>query len=291
MLEWDVWLIWSVLAKFVVYLTSLLAVGSMLIYWLLKPMQSEIKTLMFRTSLIAAALAALFTMLRISLQAGQLYDEGIIGLYDMEMIGLVTEGPLGTSSYVRLAGLVTIMIAVIIPALRMPLVILGSILVTSSFALVGHATKDQMILGTLITLHLLAVSYWLGGLYPLYKLSDQSDSLSSAGETAHKFGKQAAIIVPILIVFGLAFAIYLVGSPIKLLGTEYGLILMTKVIVVALLLGLAALNKFRIVPMLLEGQQSAAHHLRTSIRLEFLAFILIFAITAVLTSAVNLPDM
>lgn len=291
MLEWDVWLFAAVLTKFVIYISSFLAVGSLLFLWMLKPVADVVHRPLLRISLIAATVSVICTIFRISLQAGQLYDDGFVGLYDTEMIGLVLDGPLGMSSYVRLVGLGLLFVAILRPAIRIPLTLMCSIIVASSFAFVGHATKELFMLGPLISVHLIAVSYWLGGLYPLHKLASSTDEVRIAGELAHKFGKQAAIIVPILIIVGIAFALYLVGSPIDLIGTEYGLLLLIKVAVVAVLLALAALNKLRFVPAMLDGHEGAAHQLRKSIRVEFAAFLIIFAITAVLTSAVNLPDM
>lgn len=290
MLEWDIWLLSIIATKLVIYLTSFLSVGSLIFTSMLKPLPTSINQSLLRLSMIAAILSVAFTLLHISLQAGQLYDDGFVGLYDMEMIGLVADSPLGTSSYVRLIGLGFVIVAIILPLFRTLHILVSSILIAGSFAIVGHATKDLMVLGVLITIHLLSVSYWVGGLYPLYKLAGKTDDLVNAANLAHKFGIQAAVIVPVLIIAGIAFSILLVGSPARLLGTEYGLLLITKVLVVTILLALAALNKFRLVPQLLVGDHKAAYQLRNSIRIEFIAFLLIFATTAILTSAVNLPS-
>ncbi|MEP3198751.1 MAG: CopD family protein [Lentilitoribacter sp.] len=263
----------------------------MLFLWMLKLSSSVLINKMLKYALLAVVLSAILTTFRISLQAGQLYDEGFSGLFNAEMIGLIVEGPLGTSSYVRLAGLGLLLAAILFSAIRVPLTIAGGILVAVSFALIGHATKDQFILGTLITIHLLAVSYWFGGFYPLHRLAKQGHDPEATGKLAHSFGKQAAIIVPILIGVGAIFAIYVTGSPIKLITSDYGQILIIKIVIVAILLALAALNKLRFVPRLLSASEEAALHLRLSIKLELVAFLLIFAATAILTSAVNLPEM
>ncbi|MFK7846127.1 MAG: copper resistance D family protein [Rhodothermales bacterium] len=291
MLDWDIWLLSSVVAKLFIYMTSFLAVGSLMFLWLLKPETKAIRRQLFKIVIWAALFSILLTLLRISLQAGQLYDEGFIGMIDADMVQIVTEGPLGNSSYLRIAGLALLIMAVFLSGMQVPLTIVGGLAVAASFALIGHATREPILLGVLITIHLLAVSYWIGGLYPLYKLASDKSSLNEAGDIAHRFGQQAAMIVPVLIIVGVVFAIVLTGSPLKLIGTEYGLILVLKIMLVAVLLGLAAFNKLKFVPKLQNLNEDAAHHLRISIRLEFVAFVLIFVLTAVLTSAVNLPDM
>jgi putative copper resistance protein D len=290
MMDWDIWLFLTFITKFVIYLTSFLAVGSLLFLWMLNPASDEIKRQLLKLTAVTALLTAIATLIRISLQAGQLYDDGLVGMYDLEMIELVVDGPLGLSSLIRLVGLVFLFIAVFAPPTRTVSTIAGGILVAASFAFVGHATSDQVVLGSLITIHLLTVSYWLGGLFPLHKMASSNDDLKQAGLIAHKFGRQASIIVPILIVVGVAFAIRLTGSPANLIGTEYGLLLLLKIIAVAGLLLLAAMNKLRLVPNLIEGDVLAASHLRSSIKVEFIAFFVIFVITAILTSAVNLPE-
>ncbi|MEW7008461.1 MULTISPECIES: copper resistance D family protein [unclassified Lentilitoribacter] len=290
MLDWDIWLVLTVIAKFVIYLTSFLAVGSLLFLWTLNPASDEIKRQLLKLTVLAALLSVIATFIRISLQAGQLYDDGLVGMYDLEMIELVVDGPLGLSSLIRFVGLVLLFIAIFAPITQTPLTIVSGFSLAVSFAFVGHATSDQIILGVLITIHLLAVSYWLGGLYPLHKMASSNGDLKHAGQTAHKFGKQASIIVPILIVVGVAFAVRLTGSPVNLFGTEYGLLLLLKIVVVAGLLLLAAMNKLKLVPRLLEGDVLAARQLQTSIKVEFVVFLAIFVITAILTSAVNLPE-
>ena len=289
MLEWDVWLAASVLTKFGIYLTSFFAAGSLLVLWLLKPSPVAGTKQLLQLTICAILVSAALTVLRISVQAGQIYDEGWSGLFNIEMIGIIAEGPLGPSSYLRLAGLALLFVAVFPSIARTPTTIAGAVLIAVSFSIIGHATKDQVILGSLIVIHLLAVSYWLGALYPLHVMADEHDNLVQTGEVAHKFGKQAAFIVPALIIAGGAFAINLVGSPLKLIGTDYGLLLLFKIVVVGGLLALAALNKFRLVPTLRQGNQASVKRLQTSIKLEFLAFLIIFALTAMLTTAVNLP--
>ena len=290
MLEWDVWLAASVLTKSGIYLTSFFAAGSLLVLWLLKPSLVAGTKQHLQLTIWAILGSAVLTVLRIAVQAGQIYDEGWSGLFNIEMISIIAEGPLGPSSYVRLAGLALLLSAVWLGVARSPMTIAGAVLIAVSFSIIGHATKDQVILGSLIVLHLLAVSYWLGALYPLHVMADERDNLVQTGEIAHKFGKQAAFIVPVLIIAGVAFAINLVGSPLNLIGTDYGLLLLFKIVMVAGLLALAALNKFRLVPTLMQGNQASAKRLQTSIKLEFIAFLIIFALTAMLTTAVNLPE-
>jgi putative copper resistance protein D len=105
----------------------------------------------------------------------------------------------------------------------------------------------------------------------------------------HDFGKAAAFAVAALIVAGTALAWLLSGSLTALFGTAYGLALLAKVGTVAALLGLAALNKLRLVPALRAGTPGATPALRRSIALEMLAVALILLATATLTTVTTPP--
>jgi putative copper resistance protein D len=81
----------------------------------------------------------------------------------------------------------------------------------------------------------------------------------------------------------------LVGSIAALIQTGYGQALVIKVLLVAVLLGLAAANKLRFMPRLKVGDASAAKHLTKSISIEWVVVVLVLAVTAVLTSNLTLP--
>lgn len=72
-------------------------------------------------------------------------------------------------------------------------------------------------------------------------------------------------------------------------GTAYGQMLLIKLALVAIVLGIAALNKLRLVPDLTANQPGAGAHLRTSLGWETLVFLAIFSATAVLTTSFTVP--
>ena len=78
-------------------------------------------------------------------------------------------------------------------------------------------------------------------------------------------------------------------TPARLLDTEYGRMLLVKLILVGAVLGLGALNKLRMVPALGAGKPRAAHAFRTVLRIEAAGFVAVFLATALLTSATTLP--
>ena len=72
----------------------------------------------------------------------------------------------------------------------------------------------------------------------------------------------------VLIATGLVIAVVQVERPAALVGTAYGLLLLTKLAGVAGLIALATINRLRLTPALEAGNPVAATRLRHSIGLE-----------------------
>ena len=138
-------------------------------------------------------------------------------------------------------------------------------------------------------LHLVTIAIWIGILTPLHRLATEPSTYTEAVEVGHRFGVMASIMVPALFIAGVYMSYTLVGSIVALTQTGYGQALIIKVLLVAILLGLAAANKLRFMPRLRTGDPTAANHLAKSISIEWLVVVLVLAITAVLTSNLMLP--
>ena len=98
-------------------------------------------------------------------------------------------------------------------------------------------------------LHLLAGGAWLGGLLPLLILVRDAPS-KPAAETLKRFSKLATLCV-IAIAGTACFQGWVLGGGVAgLFGTAYGSVLLLKAALFAALLGLAAINRFRLTPAL-----------------------------------------
>ena len=271
-------------AKLFIYTASLLAAGLMLFRIALPRADERALAGLKWLALGAVLIAVLATIVRVMVQAGRLMDDGIAGMLDPEIIAISLEGPLGRSTYVRLGGLAFLLLAIVVRPLRVPATFFGAIMVAGSFALTGHATREpQWLLAALITFHLLAVSFWWGALAPLHRLSADRYEAAHAADIAERFGKQATIIVPMLIAW------LIMGSVAALFTTNYGRVLLVKLAVVAIVLGFAAINKLRFVPALAADLPHAKSRFRLSLKLETFAFLLVFVVTAALTTSFTVP--
>lgn len=118
-----------------------------------------------------------------------------------------------------------------------------------SFSQLGHVTNLSLFAQILLSIHVLAMSLWMGSLYPLWKTSKIINGLTLK-ESIHLFGKIAAFIVGVLIACGASVALLLLKDFNTLLNTPYGHGFIIKIVFVLSIFLLAAFNKWYFTPRL-----------------------------------------
>jgi copper transport protein len=141
---------------------------------------------------------------------------------------------------------------------------------------------DSLWLSGLLVFHLLAIAFWAGAFWPLLVATRHADR-NGIAQLMAAFSAVATVVVPLLMGAGLVMAWRLVGSWSALATTTYGVTLSAKIVIVAGMLGLATLNKWRFVPALRQ-EGDAPRRLRRSILGEAALAGAVFAATAALTS-------
>ena len=291
----DAWALAAILAKAVGYAAALLAMGGPLFLLafardrgggspsLLAP---DIAALVRRLTVAAALVGLAVLALRFGVRAARISGMGVEAMTDPTMLSFVWQSPLGAAAVWRGTG-EALVLAILVPgAVGLGLASHGALLIAVSYAFVGHSLGDpRWLLAGLLVVHLLAAAYWVGALVPLRRAAASPEGAA----LLHRFGVVASGTVAVLIAVGASFAWLLSGSIGALLGTAYGWTLLAKVAIVSGLLGLAALNKFRLVPALERGEPHAAPALRRSIAIEIAAVALILLATATLTTVTTPP--
>ena len=279
----DIWGLAAIITKFALYLGVLTATGTVL------------AALMFRLNqfrgiaLTFGGIALIATLVGFSLRGANLTGDAS-GLMDLEMLGLLWSTPVGTAIALRLFGLGVLIVGLLMARGGIVLSALGGVVAVWSFGHIGHISdRGSAVLDVALTLHLITVAIWIGILTPLQRLARKTATYAEAAKVGHRFGLVASFTVPALIVAGGYMSYTLVGSIAALIQTGYGQALVIKVLLVAVLLGLAAANKLRFMPRLKVGDASAAKHLTKSISIEWVVVVLVLAVTAVLTSNLTLP--
>lgn len=277
----------SVLATFGLYLTSLTAAGMIFSLMLHRPVLSGLP--LYRWVLWCVVGAIVFTCLAFALTATALTGT-LSGMVDRAMLGLMWDTPVGEAFRMRLIGLLIIVAALLMSWIGDWAAAIGAAVVLGSFVQVGHVGAAAGVLGEVVLFaHLFCVSLWIGVLAPLRVLAADAGTHWQAGNLGHQFGKQALVFLPVLIAAGV-FLTWSILLNVAALGTPYGLSLIGKVVGVAVLLGLGALNKTRYVPGLRNGDAAAVAGLRRSLMAEWVMFGAVFLATAILTNAVTLPS-
>lgn len=279
----DIWGVAAIITKFSLYLGVLTATGTVLAALLFRLNQ-------FRgIALIFGGIALIATLMGFALKAANLTGD-ISGILDLDILGLLWSTPVGTAAVLRLCGLSAFIAGLFMARAGLVLSTLAGIIVIWSFGNIGHISdRGSTVLDVALTLHLITVAIWIGILTPLQRLAREPATFAEAADVGHRFGLVASITVPALIFFGIYMSYMLVGSMAALIQTGYGQALIIKVLLVAILLGLAAANKMRFIPRLRAGDPIAANHLAKSISIEWLVVLFVLAVTAVLTSNLTLP--
>jgi putative copper resistance protein D len=214
--------------------------------------RQELAPLLGRVLALAAAGAvvlALAQALAVAVQLGFLADEG----------GWPLRAALGTT-YVR-ASLVRILAcAGFVAGWRVlrrrpeapgwwPALLGLSLLLAASASWISHAAarlQDRDLLLALDTVHQLAVAVWVGGLIHLTAVAAGRGERPWPVLLLQRFSATSLAAVATLVAAGIGLTANYVGEVDALVGTAYGMMVLTKVVILSCLLALGALNFFAV---------------------------------------------
>jgi putative copper export protein len=206
------------------------------------------------------------------------------GIFDGPLHAMLLASDSGTAAAVRVLGLAMVAAGCVKPSrFGAAAALMGGALTVVSFAFMGHTPADdrRWLLSGLLILHLLLVAFWFGALWPLL-LATREDALAASGLLIEQFSKLAIRLVPIILLAGFALSVALLPD-LASLYRPYGLLLVTKVAGFGILMGLAALNKWRLGPRISRGQAVALQAFRRSVRAEWGLIAAVLTVTAVMT--------
>jgi putative copper export protein len=208
---------------------------------------------------------------------------------DVELLRLALYSGSGAAQLVQLAGLVLLAFGPRGAAPGATAARAGAALVLLGFALTGHTSVHPMrwLLGPLLVVHVGIVAFWLGALAPLILVTAR-EPVATAAVILRAFSSWAGRLVPLIPVAGLGIALALVRDAATL-RQPYGLLVGAKLLGFALLMALAALNRWRWAPALAADPATARAALLRSLVAEYLLIAAVLAVTAALTTFYS-PD-
>lgn len=237
-----------------------------------------------------SAAGMVLALLYLPLQAGALAEAGIAGMADSVMLQMVWQSAMRTQLLLLLCGFATLWLWAWRvkhsgKAVSIALVSIGALLLAASFSQTGHVASLTGLWQLLLTLHVLAIAAWVGSLLPLwqscYRLAP--DRLLALMQ---QFGQVALYLLLLLISCGVLILLQLLDSPRELFVTDYGRLMLFKLMLVAAMLLLAAWHKFSLVNALAQHQNSRL--LARSIFIEMLLALLVLATSSSFTTVVGL---
>ncbi len=286
----EIWAIITPLIKVLLYILSFLAVGTGLFILhfrslLSQPTFAYCCKLLSKASLIGTIIAPLLLLMTAGNIGGDLQSA-----FDPLMISMALSSKAGQSILVLFFGFLLVLLW-ISPFQNQRLIpgILGFALILSSFSLYGHSTINGLSSQLLIVLHLGAISYWVGSFLPFRYSTQGKIEEENLFQIAHQFGVYAVYYIGVLLITGLMLGTILVGGVEQLVTSDYGKAFLFKLCFVTILLGVGALNKFRLVPQLKNNNLSHAIKLRKSISVEISILFIILVISSLLTTSIELP--
>ena len=237
-----------------------------------------------RLGQVAASAGIVFVAGHYALEAARMAGE-MSGMWNPALQGMAWNSPGRAALICRLFGLLLIAVGLQGASVRWTIVALGgALLATSAFTLTGHSVVNTYrgVLAGLLLIHLLVVAFWFGALWPLY-IASLRETPARAADLVKRFTAVATWLVPVILLVGIAMALWLLPN-LSAFSEPYGELLIAKVIGFALLMGLAAANKWRLGPALVQGAVQSGRWFRRSVAVEYVLIAAVLTITAVMTS-------
>ena len=205
------------------------------------------------------------------------------------MLDIVWQSVIGDQALVRIPALIlAIIAALLVKSGNINVVLFSRLLslvalvaLTYSFTFTGHSAVEGLLVRSLLTFHLIAIACWIGSLWPLYKSCTLMPARSLKA-VMHLFGQLAIIIVFVLLISGLTLLLQFIDSIYVLFTSNYGQLILLKLLLVTAMLLLGAWHKLFLVP----------HHIKSlkqSIGVEMSIALLVLITTSVFTTLVGPP--
>ena len=253
--------------------------------------------LAFRGWLIGSSMAGLLLSASwLLLMASLMADVPVWPIDRAAIDGLLSGSAVGTAWKVRMIAL--LVAGLVATRVRwLPVVVASSAVALASLVWTGHGSVGERMpgwghLGADIV-HLIASSAWVGALVGLILLVSRpvaridSEHLDLTHRALHGFGAVGTIVVATIVVTGLINSWFMVGigNVATLATTLYGQLLLAKLALFAVMLALAALNRFCLTPSFERSIAAADHRgalgtLRRSLAAETACVTVILALVA-----------
>lgn len=202
------------------------------------------------------------------------------------LYGEMLRSAFGDAALIKAAGLALLLFSRVRTTWGAGIATAGVVLVALGLALSGHAPglRQRQEAVALMAVHLAAVAFWFGGLFPLRNIALRRDPRSAA-ETLLVWSRQAMVFAVLALATGVWAALAMAGPPLRLHQSGYGMVIIAKsALVAAMLLG-AFSCRFRHVRLMQRGDVLAGDAFRRSCGRQILLALLVLYLSAELGAA------
>ena len=210
---------------------------------------------------------------------------GLDALRDDDFLWATLRGPIGVATAVTAVALL-VTAGLVNPARdRRAIGWVGAatgLVALAGFAIEGH-TRSQHPLAVMIgfdVIHLAAAAIWIGGIAGLVVAFRSDVEPTVLGRMVGRFSKAAVVSVTVVALAGVGMAWIILPALDDLVSTGYGLALLTKVALVAVVVALGAYNNRRLVPVVSAGTSTSAEPRRRLARIVQVELVLLLAVVA-----------
>ena len=258
------------------------AIGSAFFTTLFGQIQNSILAVR-RLTMITAIGGAVTIVLHLVLEGTRMTGE-FSSVLDAAMQQRVITSAIATSHALQVLGLLLVAWACRQDRHRAVVSGMGGAIAIMAFLLVGHTSVHpwRVVLAPLLILHLLVGAFWFGSLLPLWIVL-RRESIPVAAAVLREFSAMATWLVPVIAIAGLVMML-LIANGIPSLQDPYGELILAKIISFVILMGLAALNKWRLAPAIASDAGKSRSALRHSVIMEMSLIVCVLGITAVMTT-------
>lgn len=212
----------------------------------------------------------------------------IIGLQGLDILGLgfgdLTQGEVWnvgvTSVYGQTSVVALVALGVKSDAFGKSMGVIAVLLVGLAITLSGHASaaQPQWLMKPALFVHMVAIAWWVGALYPLALLLRADPGVATPAML--KFSRAIPFAVGPLVVSGAVLSVVQLGPPGPAWMTGYGLILAGKLVALAALFAVACWNRFKLTTPAAAGDAGAIRRMRRAILGEILLILAILCLVS-----------
>ena len=269
----------------------------------------QIMEALFAPQFWLASLGLIASLIGMVALTASMQGVGFFAVDPAMLVMLVEETDVGAAWIVRLAAVVTALAAASQlgrrPAAAAATIVIAGSAALATLAWAGHAGASEGLTGAIHrladALHMIAAALWFGAIAAFLILLRPGDGIAEerlalTARSLNRFARTGTVCVLLIAATGLINAQIIVGANNigRALASPYGQLLAIKLLFFALMLALAAANRWRLTPALssalVEGDPAAAlRAMRRSLAIEILAATGILGLVAWLGMLEPLP--